>query len=175
MTKRSARKLPQWLLVIGGILVILTFVALTAEINVYGVVCWVHHFDPTPNAAWMRMNEDRPQQIRVDENTPVYVWQVDASNAICCFVTKDFILAERMYTKGGGFYATGWGSGLEYGKEPEPPTDPEEYAAVRLIRSNGLYGDEIRYTLVRVTDDLPRDRLVLTFPANDAEYGILIP
>ena len=175
MTKRSTRKLPKWLLVIGVMLVILAVVALTAEINVYGLVCWVHHFEPTPNAAWMRMNADRSQQILVDETTPVFTWQADESNAICCFVTEDYILAERMYTKNGGYYDTGWGGWLEFGKEPERPVDPEDFFAVQRIRPNGLYGDEIRYTLVRVTDDLPKDRVVLTFPANGAEYGILLP
>ncbi len=175
MTQRTKRGLPKWLLPLGLVLAILAFVVLTAEINIYGLVCWVHRFEPTPNAAWLRMNEDRPQELTVDENTPVYTWQADESNAICCFVTDAGILTDRMYTKNGGFYATGWGGGLEYGQQTELPTDLADYAAVRRILPSGLYGDEIRYTLVLVTDDIPTDRLVLTFPANGAEYGILVP
>ena len=173
--QNNTPKARRWLLVAGLLLAALLYLAVTAEINIYGVICRPRSFSATPNAAWIYSNEDRPQAIRLDENTPVYTWQVDDCNAICCFVTDEGILAERMFTKNGGFYATGWGSNLEYRQEAALPKDPEDYAAVRLIRSNGLYGDEVRYTLVRVTDDTPSDRLVLTFPADGECYGILVP
>ena len=163
----------RWPLVLAVLLAGLLYLAFTAEINLYGVICRPGGFSDSPLAAMDRLLRDTPQaEVIPDENTPVYTWQVDESNAICCFVMPEGVLAERMYTKAGGWYATGWSSFLEYDR---PAPEEPEYAAVRRIRPSGLYGEEFRYTLTPVTPDVPADRLVLTFDTPGGACGILVP
>ena len=162
-------------LVLGVLALLAVVLFLTAEINIYGVICRTHDFRATPNEAELHLNEARSAEAGIGADTPVYTWQADDYNAICCFVTAEGVLTDRMYTKNGGYHATGWGNYYPFVREePDPEDEAYLYAAVRLIKAGGLYGDELRYTVLPLSDD-PAGEIVLTFPVNGETWAIMTP
>lgn len=156
------------------VIVVLLLVYFFADINIYGVICIANRTYDTPNEAIIGQFATDASNMGIDENTPVYTWKADESNAICCFQTPQGIVMERMFLKNGRYYSTGWINGCEYGKDSIIDGKLSFYT-VKRIKPNGLYSGEIEFALYRGDEDPPRGISVFTFPANGESYSIVIP
>jgi hypothetical protein len=156
------------------ILAVLLLVYFFADFNIYGVICIANHTYDTPNEAFVRQFEADAANMGVDANTPVYIWKADESNAICCFLTAQGIVTERMFVKNGRYFATGWTGGYAYGTDSV--MDGElTFQSLKRIKSSGLYSGEIQFALFCGEDKPPEGIVVLSFPAEGETYSIVTP
>ena len=155
------------------LLAILLLVYFSADINIYGVWCHVNHYQLTPKAAVLALGDSAVSEMGLTAETPDYVWQADESNAIACFVLSDGVVTERLYTNRGRYYATGWFIHFPY--EPQNDAGELSYSEIRRIRPNGLYGDEIRFTLLRASELPSGCKAVLNFTANGETWALVTP
>ena len=167
------KKKLKWYVPVLLIVAVLLLVYFFADVNVYGVICIANRTYDTPNEAFVRQYEADAANMGVDANTPVYIWKADESNAICCFLTSQGIVTERMFVKNGRYFATGWTGGYEYGKD-DMSDGALSFRSVKRIKPGGLYSGEIRFALFRGTTP-PRGTVVLSFPANGETYSIVTP
>ena len=158
------------LLVIAALLLVYFFV----DINIYGVICIANHTYETPNEAIMSQFETDAANMGIDENTPVYIWKADENNAICCFLTPQGIMTERMFVKNGRYFSTGWTNGCEYGKDSLIDGELSFYT-VKRIKPSGLYGGDIQFALLCGEDRPPEGTVVLSFPSEGETYSIVTP
>ena len=164
----------KWYVPVLLVIAVLLFVYLFADINIYGVICIANHTYDTPNEAIMRQFEAETANMGIDENTPVYTWKADESNAICCFLTPQSIVMERMFLKNGRYFSTGWINGCEYGKDSLIDGELAFYT-VKGIKPGGLYSGDIPFALFRGEGNPPKGTVVLSFPVNEETYSIVTP
>ena len=170
MTSRKRLWYVPVLLVIAVLLLVYFF----ADINIYGVICIANHTYGTPNEAIMNQHEADAANMGIDRRTTVYTWNADKSNAICCFLTPQGIVMERMLLKNGRYVSTGWMNGCEYGKDSMIDGELSFYT-VKRIKPSGLSGGELEFALFRGDADPPRGTAVFSFPADGQTYSIVVP
>ena len=172
--KTMPSKKRKWYVPVLLILAVLLLVYFFADFNIYGVICIANHTYDTPNEAFVRQFEADAANMGVDANTPVYIWKADESNAICCFLTAQGIVTERMFVKNGRYFATGWTGGYAYGQD-DICDGALSFRSVKRIKPGGLYNGEIRFALFRGEGNPPEGTVALSFSANGETYSIVTP
>ena len=163
----------RWPVILGLVLALLLAWFFIGDLNIYGVICIAHHFDATPNEALIRFKQADADRYGVTAESPVYLWIVDESNAIACFPGPEGILAERFYTKDGGYFATGQYGFFGY-DQPDMPEGKLVFSSeIRRILPNGRYGEGFRYAFFRGSGDPPEGRVVLRFSAHGEDYALV--
>ena len=86
------------------------------EVEIPGVVTFVRKFYATPWAAMEKGGQltYMHTEYELGADTPYQVFQVDESNAVCCFLCHDVIVIEELYTKNGGYRVVGTETVLTY-------------------------------------------------------------
>ena len=172
--KSLTPKRRKWYMPVLLVIAVLLLVYFFADINIYGVICIANHTYDTPNEAIISQFETDAANIGIDENTPVYSWKADENNAICCFLTPQGIMTERMFVKNGRYFATGWTGGYAY--ETDSIMDGElTFQSLKRIKPSGLYSGEIQFALFRGEDTPPEGTVVLSFHAEGETYSIVTP
>lgn len=172
--KSLTPKRRKWYMPVLLVIAVLLLVYFFVDINIYGVICIANHTYDTPNEAIMSQFETDAANMGIDENTPVYTWKADESNAICCFLTPHGIVMERMFLKNGRYFATGWTGAYAYGTDSI--MDGElTFQSLKRIKSSGLYSGEIQFALFCGEDKPPEGTVVLSFPAEGETYSIVTP
>ena len=172
--KAMTSKKRKWYVPVLLVIAVLLLVYFFADTNIYGVICIANRTYDTPNEAIMSQFETDAANMGIDESTPVYTWKADESNAICCFLTPQGIVMERMFLKNGRYYSTGWINGCEYGKDSVIDGNLSFYT-VKRIKPSGLYGEELKFALFRGDADPPTGTVALSFQANGETYSIVAP
>ena len=172
--KSLTPKRRKWYVPVLLVIAVLLFVYLFADINIYGVICIANRTYDTPNEAIMSQFETDAANMGIDENTPVYIWKADENNAICCFLTAQGIVTERMFVKNGRYFATGWTDGYAYGQD-DICDGAMTFRSVKRIRPGGLYSGEIRFALFRGEGNPPEGTVALSFSAKGETYSIVTP
>ena len=165
----------RWPVILGLVLALLLAWFFIGDLNIYGVICVAHHFDATPNEALIRFKQADAERYGVTAESPVYLWTVDESNAIACFPGPEGILAERFYTKDGGYFATGQYGFFGY-DQPDMPEGKLVFSSeIRRILPNGRYGEGFRYAFFRGSGEPPEGHIVLRFSAHGEDYALVAP
>ena len=172
--KAMTSKKRKWYVPVLLVIAVLLLVYFFADINIYGVICIANRTYDTPNEAIIGQFATDAANMGIYESTPVYTWKADESNAICCFLTPQGIVMERMFLKNGRYYSTGWINGCEYGKDSVIDGNLSFYT-VKRIKSSGLYGEELKFALFRGDDNPPTGTVALSFQANGETYSIVAP
>ena len=172
--KAMTSKKRKWYVPVLLVIAVLLLVYFFADINIYGVICIANRTYDTPNEAIIGQFATDAANMGIDESTPVYTWKADESNAICCFLTPQGIVMERMFLKNGRYCSTGWINGCEYGKDSMIDGELSFYT-VKRIKPSGLYGEELKFALFRGDDNPPTGTVALSFQANGETYSIVAP
>jgi hypothetical protein len=150
MKKQKNKKL------LGALIVLLIAAAMFVsvffflEIEIPGVVCYLRKFYPTPWDAMERGGQltYAHTEYGLDAETPYRLFQVDESNAVCCFLCHDVVILEELYTRDGGCRVVGSETILSYDKiRQDTELGSLSYTELLLLLPNGRYGRKCAFAL----------------------------